>query len=173
MGYYVNISASNIKIKAENKQAAYDAVCAINDPKYNHLKNGGSHGPDGRTYWYSWMPENYPEQTETLEDVLELLGFELGYDMDGSIIELGYDNKTGNEDVFFLAMAPYVEAGSYIMWRGEDGATWAWEFLHDTMYLRSVQMTLAGDYTRPTYLHVNEDFEVGNKGRYEHREVVL
>jgi len=174
MGYYVNITESKIRIPEEHFGAAYDALCAINAPEYNHLKNGGSHGPDGQTaYWYSWMPENYPAETETLVDILDLLGFDLGYDMDGSIVELGYDNKTGNEDVFFMALAPFIEDGSWVMWKGEDGAMWGWEFADGRMYLRSVEIKLAGERSAPTYLHVNEDMKPGTEGRLEYREMVL
>ena len=174
MGYYVNITNSNFHMLSGQKEQAYKAVCAINDPKYNHLKRGGSSGPDGKSeHWYSWMPADYPSQTETLEDVLELLGFELWHNSNGDIVGLGYDNKTGNEEIFFLAMAPYVTPESWVMWTGEDHANWAWEFAEGTMYLRSVEMRPAGERTSITYLHVNDDVEIGNDSRYEYRKVAF
>jgi len=174
MGYYVNITDQNFTVKKENFPAAYDALCAINDEKYNHLKRGGSHGPDGQTaYWYSWMPENYPAETETLLDILDLLGFAVHLDSDGNIDSIGYDNKTGNEEIFFMALAPYVKDGSWVLWHGEDDEIWGWEFADGRMYLRSVRITLAGERSTPTYLHINEHLEPGTKGRYEHRPVVL
>lgn len=174
MGYYVNITDHNFMVEKKHFPAAYDALCAINDEKYNHLKRGGSSGPDGQTaYWYSWMPENYPAETETLIDILELLGFEIGYDTDGNINGLAYYNKTGNEEIFFMALAPYVENGSWVMWQGEDGDMYGWEFADGKLWMRSVKVAFAGGRSTPTYLHVNEDKEYGEAGRYEHRPVVL
>lgn len=173
MGYYVSTSATHFHLDKEHFPAAYQALCAINDPKYNHLKSGGSSGPNGQTaWWYSWMTEDYPATTETVTDILDLLGFEISYD-DGNIVGLDYDNKTGNEDIFFMALAPYVKDGSYIIWKGEDGRMWGWEFTDGHMWIRDVELSLTGDRTAPTYLHVNRDTELGADGHYEYRKVEL
>lgn len=171
MGYYVNIVENNFVLPAENKEAAYEAVCRINAPEYNYLKNGGSWGPgDEREYWYSWMPADYPAETEKLEDVLELLGFAHEVNANGDIVGLEYDNKTGNEEIFFFAMAPYVKDGSTVTWVGEDHQSWIWEFADGTLYLRSVQMVPAGERSEITYFHRDHSAE-GYKGEY--RKVVL
>ena len=169
MGYYVNIVDNNFVLPAKNKEAAYEAVCRINAPEYNYLKNGGSWGPgEEREYWYSWMPADYPEQTETLEDVLQLLGFEFRIDDNGDITDLAYDNKTGAEDVFLLAMSPYVTDGSLLRWRGEDGLAWVHKFHDGTMTIHDVIEVVADEGHTPTYLHELED----RKG-FERREVTL
>ena len=36
--------------------------------------------------------------------------------------------KDGDEEIFFKALAPYVETGSYLCFKGEDGDTWKWSF---------------------------------------------
>ena len=171
MGYYVNIVDNNFVLPAKNKEAAYEAVCRINAPEYNYLKNGGSWGPgEEREYWYSWMPADYPAETEKLEDVLDLLGFAYVITGDGDITDLQYDNKTGNEAIFFLAMAPYVQDGSTVTWVGEDHHAWIWEFADGTLYLRNVQMVPAGERSEITYFHRDHEAE-GYKG--ERRKVVL
>ena len=146
MGYYVMTEESELRIRAEDKKLAYQAVCAINAPEYNHLKRGGSSaGGEWVEVWYSWMPADYPSETETLEDVLELLGFEIAHDDNGDIIGVSYDNKTGSEDIFMLAMAPYVEDGSYILWLGEDGHRWMWKFQNGTMLRHDVKGFTVGE----------------------------
>ena len=169
MGYYVNITNSNFHIAADRKADAYEAVCRINAPEYDHLKRGGSWGPDGKTaVWYSWMPADYPAETDTLEDVLQLLGFEFRVDDNGDITDLAYDSKTGAEDVFLLAMSPYVTDGSSLRWRGEDGLAWVHKFHDGTMTIHDVIEVVADEGHTPTYLHELED----RKG-FERREVTL
>lgn len=134
MGYYVRTEESQLRIRAKDKPLAYQAVCAINAPEYNHLKRGGSSaGGEWVEVWYSWMPADYPSETETLEDVLELVGFDLAHDENGDITGVFYDSKRGAEDIFMLALAPYVEDGSRIVWVGEDGERWSWRFQDGTM----------------------------------------
>jgi hypothetical protein len=48
-----------------------------------------------------------------------------------------YDNKTGCQDVFLEALAPYVEAGSYIEWQGEEGEQYRFDFNGTSMTQRS------------------------------------
>lgn len=146
MGYDVMTEESRLRIRAEDKERGYRAVCAINAPEYNHLKRGGSFGPgEERQYWYSWMPADYPSETETLEDVLDLVGFTVDLDDNGDIIGLSYGNKTGAEDIFMLALAPYVEDGGYILWQGEDGDRWMWKFQDGTMLYHHVQGFTIGE----------------------------
>ena len=164
MGYYVNITNSDFRIRSENKAAAYEAVCRINAPEYDHLKRGGSWGGDGKSEsWYSWMPADYPEQTETLEDVLQLLGFEFRIEDNGDITDLAYDSKIGNEEIFLLAMSPYVENGSFIRWRGEDGLPWAHKFHDGTMTIHNIEEVIVEEGYAPTYLHENDDHSLSRR----------
>ena len=36
--------------------------------------------------------------------------------------------KYGDEEIFFAALAPFVEKDSYISFEGEDGCKWTWCF---------------------------------------------
>lgn len=162
MGYDVMTEEAQLRIRAEDKDSAYRAVCAINAPEYNHLKRGGSFGPgEEREYWYSWMPADYPSETNSLEQVLELLGFELAHDDNGDIIDLSYYQKTGNEDIFMLALAPYVEDGSYILWQGEDGERWMWKFQNGTMLHHRVKGFTIGE-GKPIEYYVGYDKSPNN-----------
>ena len=43
----------------------------------------------------------------------------------GEIVNLEFDGeKSGDEDILFRAIAPFVESGSFIEMRGEDGCQW-------------------------------------------------
>ena len=150
MGYYVDISEYDIRIKKENFENAYKAMCELN--KRDDLKNGGGGAneynvgwndprPEGLDYhpakWFSWMDANYPATCKTMEDILHSLGFEmLKYDDNGDLIGFYYSSKIGAEDYFFNAIAEYIEPKSFVNWRGEDGESWQWYFDNGVMTIR-------------------------------------
>jgi hypothetical protein len=134
MGYYTRTTAVDFTIPADKVDDAYKAVCALN--WRNDLKRGGRYpqepGADDSQprpdKWFSWMDWNYHETCKELKEVMEALGFE-----DCSMTEQGfdlgwYDSKTGNEDCFIEALAPFADPGSYINWQGEDSEDrYRWE----------------------------------------------
>jgi len=144
MGYYVSITNQNFFVPKENFDAAYKAMCALNDR--DDLKSGGSWGgngitsdsprPEGMTYhpakWFSWMPANYPAVCKDFLSILKEMGFEYDLDDSGNLGLVHYDNKTGAEGHFFEAIAPFVQDGSFIEWRGEDGSEYRWLFTNGT-----------------------------------------
>ena len=140
MGYYVTLTHTNAILPAANLDAAHTALCALNER--NDLKRGGSgayafgrtpegedpiEGPHDKV-WFSWMDWNYPETCPDVAAVLTQLGFEFGTGDDGSIEFFAYDNKTGAEEHFIAALAPYLTSSDnnppQFVWRGEDGALW-------------------------------------------------
>ena len=135
MGYYVS-GGGNLVIKQENLAAAYEALMALNDAP-DDAKRGGSWGGGGTgktASWFSWMPSDLRTLPDT-ESVFRELGFVVSNDEDGNLIIGCYDNKTGQEEVFFAAAAPFIENGEY-EWTGEDGSFWEWEFIDGKMYQR-------------------------------------
>lgn len=135
MGYYVNISESSIFIKKENFELCYEAMCALNND--NDIKRGGAFGKDiqyvennewDQNKWFSWMDWNYPETCKTFVDILDALGFEYNLDEEGNLVYLTYSSKIGQEDLFFKAIAPFINKGSYVNWMGEDNLMWQWYF---------------------------------------------
>jgi hypothetical protein len=79
------------------------------------------------------MPADLRELADT-KAVFEQLGFET-MDHHGDLVITCYDNKSGQEEVFFAAAAPFIEDGEY-EWTGEDGAFWEWTFVEGKMYQR-------------------------------------
>lgn len=138
MGYYVQGHGS-IRIKAENFDACYKALVALND--YPH-KRGGTWSPgEGQVAsWFSWMPQDLntiPDTTTMFQE----LGFETTIDdVNGDLVIFAYDNKTGQEEIFAEAAAPFVVPGSEFYWTGEDGMLYQWSF-------DGVAFYVAEDYT--------------------------
>jgi hypothetical protein len=135
MGYYVN-GNGELRIKAENLAKAYEALMALQDAP-DKAKRGGSYSANERRYWFSWMPEDLRTLTDT-KAVFAELGFEVNDNENGDLLISCYDNKTGQEDVFFAAAAPFIEDGDY-EWTGEDGEFWKWQFTDGKMFLLSGQ----------------------------------
>lgn len=141
MGYYTQTVKSEVHVKKENFQKAYEALIALNanhekkstdfpratDAEILEAKNSGSNGvPDKHFPWIVW---NYDQTCENLIEVLEEVGFEVEQDDDsGDITSLTYDRKSGEEKLFIETLAPFVEDGGVMVWVGEDGDMWIWMF---------------------------------------------
>jgi hypothetical protein len=153
MGYYVRTTQSHVLIPAARHADAYAALCRLNDN--DSLKTGGSYGggelsandprPAGMTHhparWFSWMDADYPSKCKTLAEILREVGFDLDEEEDGTITGMHYDSKTGCQDIFLEALAPYVKAGSYIEWQGEEGEQYRFDFNGTSMTQRSGVVT--------------------------------
>lgn len=124
MGYYIELIDHDFVLLAENGEAALAAVHELN--QHDELKHGGSWSGGNQTEkCFSWMPADYDKTTTSVAEVLELLGFDPTVNEAGDIVDLGYyDSKSGQEDLFIKALAPFVEKGAYLVWQGEDGAVW-------------------------------------------------
>lgn len=141
MGYYVTINEHNVFMSKDTFADAYKALCDLN--RHDHLKRGGS---NTGAVWYSWMPENYESETETVLDILDLLGLTVEGDDDGNIVGFQYDNKMGAEEVFLAALAPYIKDGSFINWAGDDGAMWQHRFENGRMTRHDAIVTYGEAY---------------------------
>jgi hypothetical protein len=73
---------------------------------------------------------------------LESYGYAPDTDDDGNIIGLEFvgDKVVYDEEKMFQKIAPFVEDGSFIEMRGEDGAMWRWVFSGGTV--REVRATV-------------------------------
>ena len=137
MGYYVEIEKSTAVIPAANLERAYQKMCALNTT-HDHKKTGGSNR-GGR--WFAWMDENYPDTCKDARAVLDALGFYTHYDEQGNLHIDGYDNKTGQEDLFLYTIRN--DAKGEIEWRGEDGDRWTTLFYADDV-IEGESTTIAG-----------------------------
>lgn len=140
MGYYVTSGNCEFTIKSENLPHAYELLCELN--AHDELKTGRRIGSgwfrgcectditekpadsksvaENPNVWFSWMPWNYDERCKSATEILELVGFTVTQDEQGSIVFLSYDAKTGCEQEFLSALAPLVKDGSFIEWQGEE-----------------------------------------------------
>ena len=133
MGYYVSLEIADFYIPTDKLDDAYKAVCQLNFN--NSLKRGGGwprpenipNDTPTEHLWFSWMDTFYHETCKNLAEVLEQLGFETVQNDDGLFIER-YDSKSGQEDLFIAALAPFAKAEyadePYMKWTGEEGETW-------------------------------------------------
>jgi len=134
MGYYVSGNGS-LRIKAENLGKAYEALMALQDAPPKAKRGGSSGGDQAPRFWYSWMPEDLRTLPDT-KAVFAELGFEtIIDDRNGDLVITCYENKTGQEEVFFAAAAPFIEDDEY-EWTGEDNDFWMWKFEDGRMFVR-------------------------------------
>lgn len=123
MGYFVEILQSNWTISHERFDEALQVLKDLNKPENNSIKRGGSFNRTGQTaWWFSWMEPDYDQTVTSVKDVFDMLGFDSEYTEDGDLQLTGYDNKTGQEDLFLEAVAPF--SWGAIEWQGEDGSRW-------------------------------------------------
>jgi hypothetical protein len=125
MGYYVTLQGADFTIP--DTPAVLAALIALD--KRDDLKGGGMLGGDGgEERWFAWM--NLPwTHHESVNQIFEQLGFDTHHYKDGDeefpkVELLNYDCKAGDEKIFLAAVAPFVRPGSFVEWRGEDGAMW-------------------------------------------------
>lgn len=141
MGYNIELRDSKFFIAAEDKEAALNAMFKMWEPGNEGLMSGGSFGSNENEKWYSWMnlsSSDWRNRTiPSLEQGLDEWGYPVQTDTDGNIIDIWFDGeKMGDEDFMFKAIAPYVKAGSYLDFHGEDGELWRWEFNGETYIWR-------------------------------------
>lgn len=146
MGYYITLKECNVAIPRAMEGVALKALHALDN--YDQLKSGGEWGGPGGTKkraWYAWMPTDLTSIT-TLEEFLQNIGFETRSD-DVEITITGYDSKTGAEQIFMWAIAPYVILADkeshddpYMFWQGEDGSMWRWTFVDGELHEESAMV---------------------------------
>lgn len=114
MGYYVTLTGAEWIVPETE-----EVLNALREmpTKYHGLKRGGSSNGDS---WFSWMSDEEIKTAHTAEGIFTSLGFET-MGTDGGFELIGYNSKTGQEDLFLAVVARFCADGSYINWRGEDG----------------------------------------------------
>lgn len=97
MGYNVNTTGVNFTIPADKLDAATEALSKLNGD----------------------------ERLTTAEQILREAGFEeCSINENGGLDLNGYCGKSYDEEQFLITLAPFVPAGSYVNWTGEDGEHW-------------------------------------------------
>lgn len=134
MGYWVEQTDGRFRMAAEKKPDALGALYAMWDPGHEHEMTGGRWEGHVRTIaWYAWTDHARWRNRGfvTFEEGIEDWRFTPTVNDDGDVIGLWLPTdgtKVGQAHLMFTRIAPYVDAGSYLAFLGEDGFEWEWHF---------------------------------------------
>jgi hypothetical protein len=127
MGYYVNIESGAVLFRKEVQSEVLRIWHDLNKPANNELKAGRRFGIGvPPAHWFRWMPEDYDKTLLSVEAILKALGFEVEVDATGDVWAVGYDSKTGQEQLFFDRVSHLITG--YFHWKGEDDAEFTWRY---------------------------------------------
>ena len=163
MGYYIRLDDADWEVKEtpESLQAIREMPV-----KYHGIKRGGSSNGEK---WFSWMNDSEIENAVNVETVFQQLGFETE-STDGGFKLLGYDSKTGQEDLFLAVIAPYSVEGSYVEFIGEDDAHYRYEVNDGKMYTLSAEIKWS-DRAQYKYYHMQIIAGEGNDTKWNNCDV--
>ena len=128
MGYNVYLEKSTVTLLSSKESEAFERLKALNDPKNDGIKRGGS--STGGVYtakWFSWMTEDYDKTCGNITEIFTMLGFDTAREDNGALKFTGYDSKTGQEALFLETISDLLTPG-YMEWTGEDDAHWRVHF---------------------------------------------
>lgn len=112
MGYYINQEDADFRILAGNIPAAHQA-----------LRNAAE-GQD-----WGWVDMDVVATAPTFREAMSVARWEVFMNDAGDVIDIAFDGeKAAEEDEPLAAIAPFVEAGSWIEMSGEEGERWRWTF---------------------------------------------
>lgn len=126
MGYCIEQTDSNFTIKKENFRDALNNLKAVFTPDKMTCVDyiWGKQLPHFR-----WVNTDIVLNAETLEEALVEIRYKPVLNDNGDIINVEFiGEKYGDEEIFFAALAPFVENDSYISFEGEDEHKWTWCF---------------------------------------------
>lgn len=125
MGYYMDMTYAVFHMKKENFGKALEALKAVFIPENMTCKDFvyGEERPH-----FSWVDTEKVLRSQLIEDALEAIRWDVGFNSNGDIDDIVFTGeKLGDDEIFFDAIAPYVEEGSYIEMHGET-EDWRWVF---------------------------------------------
>lgn len=110
MGYCVSVEVKDVRIRAANRERALRAAKSLS------------------SVWRDMGEE--PGDYKTLEETLQVFGWETRTaPKTGDLVFWCYCyDKLGDDDYLFRALAPYLEGGGEVHYRGEDGREWKYKF---------------------------------------------
>lgn len=128
MGYCMDMQDCKFHIPAARFADALSAIKALMHDTEN-MHGGSWSGGEQTERWYAWVNNTAVLESETLTDALRAWRWRSYLSESGDIDFLSFEGeKSGQDEVLFQAIAPYVTSGSYVCMRGEDGAMWRWYF---------------------------------------------
>lgn len=125
MGYCVTVADSKFIIKKENFEKALSCLKSVFIPAnmtcYEYV--------DGKKLpHFSWVETESVLNANTLEKALEGIRYMPIVDNNNIVNVKFIGDKYGDEEIFFNALASYVEKESYISFLGEDNKKFTWVF---------------------------------------------
>jgi len=126
MGYCIEMTESNFIIKKENFEKALKSLKDVFVPENMTCYDlvGGKKYPH-----FSWVNTKTVLESTNIGEALEEIRYIPKFNQNGDICNVEFTGeKYGDEQIFFSALAPYVESGSYLCFKGEYGDTWKWVF---------------------------------------------
>ena len=140
MGYCISLMESDFKISKKNNEdkAIVDELKRYLLDNVETQGGGGVYSEGKTTKHYSWVDNTEIEAVERIGDILAAFRYEPDYDELGNICDIYFEGeKIGDEAFLFTTLAPYIEKGSYLTYRGEDNAMWQYYFDGEKMIEKS------------------------------------
>ena len=129
MGYYIEIIDSKVKIKKENFEEALLKLKHLFKPgtlHYDYVFIEGTKYPK-----YSFIATEKVILSNSIDEALEEIRYKPKFDKIGNIVNLEFTGeKYGDEIILFSTLAPFIEDGSFLKFRGEDGCIFRFDFLN-------------------------------------------
>lgn len=132
MGRYIYVKEQKFCIKAENHPKVMEAIRSL----------------EGKETIFDYEPHfmfiltKEVKAAKNISDLFKAWRWEIEFDSSGDIGYLQFiGEKLGDEDIFFEAIAPYVESGSYIQVFDDDGEIWRWCFEQGKMLIKNAKIS--------------------------------
>ena len=136
MGYYIHTHSSVFRIRKDNLDKFFDLVNNLmskeNIDKYSDFGH------------FSWISTEGVLEAVKNRDLVGVFRewrwdcIESSHAPDLACVDITTINgsqKMGDDEVFFAAIAPVVEDGSFIEVRGEDDAAWCWSWRNGKFFV--------------------------------------
>jgi len=123
MSYHITLRASKFHIPSEAIPYAHAALRNLCAPGKGTIQ-------DSSGYHYSWVDSKRVLAARDFKGAMGEWRYSVALDaVTGDCTDINFTGeKAGDEEELFGAIAPYVTAGSYLEYHGEDGAIWRWVF---------------------------------------------
>ncbi len=126
MGYCIKMTDSKFGIKKENFENALKALKKVFIPEEMTVTDFVK---EREIPHFRWVSTDAVLNTTDILNALMHIRYKPVLDENGDIANVEFTGeKSGDERVFFTALAPFVEKGSYLAFEGEDGNRWTWKF---------------------------------------------
>lgn len=124
MGYCIELISNQFFMKKENFGKALIAFKkCFTEENMTCSDSTGKH--------FRWVSTKAALNSSTIDEALEAIRYIPIKDENENIQKLKFTGQNcGDEEIFFDALAPYIETGSYLSFRGEDGNKWTWKFIN-------------------------------------------